>query len=286
MSSTAKVNERYDGELKTHGKFSLSIGTSLAIETLFGVNDNVKPTFPLPYSHYRYLFVNIRTLIRNMNGAVLKELKTTWSFQNYLDEIQKELQFLPEIVHDYSKGEMEVVFYADSYRDLRKKFPNAILKQTKGPVALAYEELEDKLVGVLTQASYLERFGIIRTNCLVPLPKYKTLMLTHVPLDLIPYAQTNRCDLLESHTGVIKDKTLWYTKLAARDLERIPFTRFTIQVFGDGKNFSGLPAKYKRALQEHAAASWWNQSTTDKLMKLSIKNIGDKEIVSVLRELF
>ena len=98
------------GETKTQGKFRLSIGTSLAIETLFGINDLVPASHPLPYTKYDYIFVNVRTLVRNLYGAVQKELKTTWNRDQYLREIVEELTILPEIINDNSKGKLSLVY--------------------------------------------------------------------------------------------------------------------------------------------------------------------------------
>lgn len=286
MSSINNIDERYDHEIKTQGKFALSIGTSLAIETIFNVNDNVPPINPPPFKSYQYLYVNVRTLIRNMNGAVLKELKTVWSVDKYLEELTNELDTLPEIINDYSKGKMQVVFYIDTYKDIKKHYPNAILRQTKGPVALAYEALENELVNLLLKTNHREKHAINVYNCKVLLPKEKVLLFSHIPMDLIPYAHTSRCDLLESHTGAIKDRYKWFTKLNSSGLERVPFGKFSIQVFGDSKHFAGLSHRYKRALIDVAKDSWWSQDTTDKLMKTGISRIKDKEIVSVLLKLF
>lgn len=288
MSLANNIDERYDNEIKTQGKFALSIGTSLAIETIFNINENVQPIEPAPFKNYKYLYVNIRTLIRNMNGAVIKELKTIWHVDKYLEELTKELDALPEIINDYSQGKMQVVFYIDTYKDIKKLYPNAILRQTKGQVSLAYEALENELVKQLLKTTHREKHAINVYNCKVLLPssKDKVLLFTHIPLDLIPYAHTSKCDLLESHTGVIKDKYKWFTKLNSKGLERIPFGAFAIQVFGDSKHFAGLSYRYKQALLDVAKDSWWTQNTTDKLMKTGISRVKDKEIVSTLLRLF
>ena len=86
-----QLNNEIAHEEVTQGKYQVSIGTSLALETLFGINDNIPPTDPLPYKQYSYLLINLRTLIRNMYGAVQKELKTEWSAGRYYEKVLKEL---------------------------------------------------------------------------------------------------------------------------------------------------------------------------------------------------
>ena len=44
-------------------------------------------------------------------------------------------------------------------------------------------------------------------------------------------------DLIETHTGVIKDRNKWYTKLSGKGMECIPFAKWSLQFFGDGKIF-------------------------------------------------
>jgi hypothetical protein len=123
-----QLNNEIAHEEVTQGKYQVSIGTSLALETLFGINDNIPPTDPPPYKQYSYVLINLRTLVRNMYGAVQKELKTEWSAGRYYEKVLKELEMIPLILEDQSHGKLSAVYYLPSYRSVEKEYPNAILK--------------------------------------------------------------------------------------------------------------------------------------------------------------
>lgn len=281
------VENNQVGEGKTQGKFSLSIGTSLAVETLFGINDLVPASNPLPYTKYEYLFVNIRTLVRNLYNAVQKELKVTWTRDHYLREIMEELMILPEIINDQSKGKLGLVYYINSYKSLQRQYPSAILKQSKTVSQKLYDDIEEHIVKHVQLAVRNNQIRVMLNDMSITLPE-KTmgnLLLTHIAVDLVPFARTRRVQLLESHTGIIKDAARWYTKLNGKELERIPFGEFSIQVYGDGKHFAGLPFKYKKYLTELANVNKWNQYTGDKLIRMQVSRIKDKEIADVFKAL-
>lgn len=276
-----------EGQTKVQGKFRLSIPTSLALETIFNVNENVSPVDPPPWTLYRYLVINVRTLIRNIHSAVAKELKTTWTTDHYWRELLEELQVIPEVLEQYAKAKLQVVYYVPTYKTLVKHYPHANLKVLKGPAAIQYQHIEDTLTNRLIGYARSNDINLMVSDVEVPLPKERCLILTHYPVDLIPYAQTSRCDLLESHTGVIKSSTMWYTKLNGPSdaFKRIPFGRFSIQVFGDSRMFSALPSKYKATVMELAESDRWNQLTKDSRIKTRLSKISDPVVREDLKKL-
>ena len=268
----------------TEGKYNVSIGTSLALETLFGINDNIPPPKVLPFNDYKYLVINVKTLLRNIVGAVNKELKTEWTTDHYVKVLLEEMGNIPNIVSDQSHDKLHVIYYFLDYKSLTKEYPNALIRESRSETSLKSEAMEkyafDKLKGMKDTLKVY--FG----DLVVPLDeKSKSVMITHMPLDLVPYAQSSRCDLLETHTGAIKDRNKWYTKLSGKELERIPFTRKTIQIFGDGKTFKGLTPKQREAILSFAKENHWNQSTTDRLIEKQIQRLPDKELSKIISSL-
>lgn len=279
------VPKNIDGESKTQGKYMVSIGTSLALETLFGINDNVPPTQPLPFTSYKYIFVNVRTLLRNLHGAVLKELKIEWANRHYLEELIKEISIIPEIIADQSGQQMGVVLYLPKYSSMEREYPKAAFKEVKGLNNVVYSNMESFVIRQLINKVQNKELNIMLVDMTIPLPDEKIILMTHNPIDLLPYARSQRLDLIESHTGTIKDRTKWYTKLSGKELERIPFGKFSIQVFGDGKVFKGLPSIYRNAILQLADKQKWNQLTSDDLIKMTLNKIENKEVIPALREL-
>lgn len=264
----------------TQGQYPLSIGTSLAFETLFGINENIKPTDPLPYTRYGVIFINIRTIIRNLHGAVVKELRTEWSLEHYYREVIKELAVIPNILADQSHDKLVAVYYIAKHQKLEKEFPNANFKKRKQ--ATSYDMIEATIIDRIIGLARTGKVEVMVVDFHIPLPDEKCLMMTHMPVDLIPYAQSNRVDLIETHTGVIKDKFKWYTKLSGSGLERIPFTRKTIQIFGDGKTFAGLPPKQRAMVVDFAEKNKWNQTTTDRVIVAQMARFPDKEVAKII----
>ncbi len=275
-----QLSEEIVHEEVTQGKYQVSIGTSLAFETLFGINDNIAPTEPLPFKQYTYVLINLRTLIRNMYGAVQKELKAEWSAQKYYDKVKKELEMIPLILDDQSQGQLSAVYYLPSYRSVEKTYPNAILKSMskKAYGRQHYEAIEQYCVAQLNAAALRGEQTIAMVDTSLPPMDQKSVIMTHLPIDLLSYSKTDLVDLIETHTGVIKPRRLWFTKLNGKGLDRIPFTEWSLQWFGDGKTFSGMPPKYRAAVLEFAEKNHWNQTTTDRLIKAQMNRFPDKEI--------
>jgi hypothetical protein len=275
-----QLNNEIAHEEVTQGKYQVSIGTSLALETLFGINDNIPPTDPLPYKQYSYVLINLRTLVRNMYGAVQKELKTEWSAGRYYEKVLKELEMIPLILEDQSHGKLSAVYYLPSYRSVEKEYPHAILK-TLGKKAYGrqhYEAIEQYCVAQLNAAAIRGEQTIAMVDTSLPPIDQKSVIVTHMPIDLLSYINTDQVDLIETHTGVIKPRRMWYTKLNGKGLERIPFKPWSLQWFGDGKTFSGMPPKYRSAVLEFAEKNHWNQTTTEQLIKAQMNRFPDKEI--------
>jgi hypothetical protein len=119
---------------------------------------------------------------------------------------------------------------------------------------------------------------------LKPETKSDSLILTNYAYDLLSYKHFNKLDLLESHTGVLKPKSMWYTKLLnGKDLNRIPFNSLSIQVFGDKETFSGMPHKVKSLILELAEKYQWTQVTSKDRIYYSLDRLDDKFLSTVLK---
>ena len=54
---------------REQGKYPISIATSLAMEGLFGIHDNIPPQSSLPVTNCDAVAVNARTIVRNILGS-------------------------------------------------------------------------------------------------------------------------------------------------------------------------------------------------------------------------
>lgn len=270
------------GDEVTQGQYPVSIGTSLALETLFGINENVKPTNPLPYTQYDNLFINIRTLVRNLYGAVSKELKVQWTAQHYLKKVLEELRDIPTVIADQSHEKLSVIYYFSEFTSLEREYPHALIK--KANPGNLYDNVEQYVIDQIKRLTKQGKINAMICDVKVPIPDERNLILTHFPLDLVPYVSARNLDLLESHTGAIKNRHKWYTKLKGKDMERIPFSRKTIQIFGDGRTFTGVTPKGKKMVMDFSVENRWNQTTTDRVIDVQMGRFPDKELARLIQK--
>lgn len=287
QSNNPNIDDNLEHREIFHGKYAVSIGTSLAFETLFGINDLIAPTNPLPFTKYGYVIINVRTLIRNIYGAVAKELKTEFPAAKYLEKTLEEIVTIPAILENQSGDRLEPLYYLPTYRGLAKEFPYAILKQVgnKAYGRQHQEAIEQYCVAQLTAKSIAGELPIHLTDIKLPEVDKPAVIMTHQPIDLLSYLKGRNVDLIESHTGVIKDRYKWYTKLNGKGLESIPFDRWSLQFFGDGKLFTGYPPKQRAAVLEFATKNKWNQTTTTELIRMQLKRFPDPEIAKSVTKL-
>lgn len=266
------------------GHYSISMGTSYALEGALGTGPNDKKTNPPPIKEYDAVWINVFTLFRNLLAAIKKEA---------LQTIQPS-ELLPGLIEDIygtvyalekAKHGLRPVFYLNDYRTVTKVYSHAKLKQSITAWQQMMDGLQVETLRLLV-ASRLEvdvkSFGLKITG-----DHPKTLMLTHMALDLLNSAAFKKLDLLESFTGEIKPKAKWYTKFTTKEhMERMPFNGFTLQVFGDQSTFfSPQPAKIKKAVIAIAEAQHWTPLTTMEKIKVNVKKYPDTEIREVLLSL-
>jgi hypothetical protein len=258
MRNALKVANREVGELP------LSIGTSLAIEQLIKT----------PNEWPEQLWINIRTVIRNIVGALPPEVKNGLVGIDVYPTLSAELNFIKEHVYSETRTKTTVVYYYCDYSDLRIKFPSAILKEAKTPNQLDAIALETTIVQELFAQASVD-IKMFRTD--IKADYSKIVMISHLPIDLLSAHFFHTVKLLESHTGTFKGKSEWNSKLTGGNkLLRIPFNKFTVQVFGDNNNhFNAMPISIKKIVLELADKKKWTTVSGLELITSHIKDISD-----------
>lgn len=257
------------------GAAPMSIGTSLAFEGYyrFGEYADEKP--------HRYgldnFWINLRTLFRNAYGAFNKQDRLNLGPDVFKDAMVEDLMVINSIVNQYSNHLVSVEYYLCSFKSFEKTFPKGLYKELNTPNQQFDQNMEDatielfkKGMGELPFEFTLKEFDTkIRGN------NKRVAILTHYPVDLLGWESFSRLYLLESHTGKIKDRTQWYTKLTGgKRYQRIPFNSLTLQVFGDNNLLfaSMLPSIKKRILDIAEEDNWTNATTVEKV-RVSINKI-------------
>lgn len=277
-------------ENREKGAIDISIGTSLAIQAMIGLDEegetktnNGKP-IPLPINNYTALLINLRTLIRNLYGAIPTDSKDNLIAEDIAHVISIELMMIKSILDQYTMGKVKLLTYVCTYASLTRLFPHALFKEVSTEKQKYYASIENNAISLLKeklQDESPDMFTLYDTR--MSGLKEKTLMISHYPFDLLWYDKYSSLDLLESHTGEIKKKQRWYTKLNnGNKYDRIPFDQMTIQLFGDsGGLLRPYPSKYKKAVLEIAEKNKWTSLTTPSRVKLTVKlaRISDLEII-------
>ncbi|MDR3392241.1 MAG: hypothetical protein P4L77_10965 [Sulfuriferula sp.] len=269
------------------GQYPVSIATSLALEAGMGIHPEIESK-TVRFTEYNEFWVNLRTVYRNMMGAMEGDAPMLVLGQYVAEEMQREMDRIQDIVSGAMKG--RVVFYVSNYKDVEKKYPNArirvdntqkqkIFRKTQTD-AISHLLFLDKPPEHLKQEARIQVFDL----ALKPKVQLKTLILTHVPYDLLSAKHFGSLDLLESHTGHIKSRAQWYTKYYnGKELLKIPFREDLLQVFGDNELFHPYPIEQRRELLEVANKYNWSSLTTTEKIRYGIDMIKNPYFVAKLR---
>lgn len=280
------ASERHLSE-RTIGQLPLSVATSLAIESALGIHPEIQVT-EAPIKHYTEFWVNLKTLYRNMVGSLQPDALNMVLGVPMGEEIRSEMDRIDSVIGD--EYGVKVVYYACNYNHLQTSHPNARLRMdTTAKQKLFTKTMIDALQHVITAEqppAHLKIESRVRVfdREIKPKTSVKTLILTHVPLDLCSAKHFGELTLLESHTGAIKEKAQWYTKyLNGKDLARIPFREDLLQIFGDNETFHPYPIEQRRELLEVAENYKWTSLTTLDKIRYSIEQLKNPYFKAKLR---
>lgn len=273
-------------ENRVKGAIPISIATSLAIESLcgFGEYPNDKPHV----EKINELWINLRTLHRNFYNAIDTYVRETAVIDSFYDYFTEEIRIIVATMLSKAPEGVLVRFYYCNYKSIAKEFPKANLKYPSTDKQKIVQANEDALISnVLKDKYFCKEFNIVEYDVKFKHSAKLTCVLTHTPLDLLNYKKFIKLWLLESHSGGIKGREEWYTKLTnGRKLTRIPFNRMTLQVFGDnGTDFRFLNKNFKDLLLELSEKDKWTPITSEERIRFSLNRLGVDEDTKTLLSL-
>lgn len=262
------------------GSYSISIGTCRAIEALTHTGDFEHMEGKAPVHSCDALYVNLRTLFRNAFTAFGDE-KQNVDEEIMISSLLTDIENIKEAVSAASPNTV-CVFYLCTYPSqvMDRKFPIANFKNANTPNQLFYYGLE---TDIYNRAE--ELFGDT-----VELHDYKlsgngdTLIITHMPLDLLSANNFPALNLLESYTGAVKPKTQWYTKLA-KAAPTIPFNRKMLLLYGDGIMFGPQDLKTRRVMIKVSEKNRWTQRVSDERIILNLRQANEPHVLDFYKKL-
>lgn len=268
------------------GEYPISIGTSLAIETL------------KPGSQYGSLWINLRTLFRNIWDALEGEdrklilsgvsggLRTPNGksvISALADTLEEELHRLWQV----TEGRIDkITLYHREYGDILGRFPHSILLVPNTPLQKLNRSIMVETIDEVLRRRIGLSIDVDRGSQLKGEP-VKALIMTNYPVDLLSRTAFVKLRLIESYTGAIKTRSQWNTKLTdGKLMPRIPFNDFTIQVFGDGNVlFRAYPKKVRVAILELAEKYKWTTMTTKEKIRQNLAWMNDRYAAEQLKRL-
>lgn len=271
-------------DTRDKGGFPISIGTSLAIESACGVFPE-RPVDPPPLRNVKEIWVNLRTVVRNLVGALSPEVRDMVLPGQLVPAMLEDMAILESTVSKASAGMVRVVFYCCDYSSLSRVFPNAMLRTPKTEKQHLQKALEDNAVTLTIQSSPPQDLRFFRFEITGSFPQ--SFIITHLPVDLLARYSFSRLELLESHTGAIKPPPQWHTKLTGgKELINIPFNRFSLQVFGDnGHQFGSMLPSVRKEVLRVAEQDNWTTITTDEKIRVSLRKIQEPTARTLLLSL-
>lgn len=257
------------------GQFPVSIATSLALEGALGIYPERPVVNPPPISQYQELWINIRTLMRNLLGSLPADVVEKFEPGHFGLAIPQEVAAIEDEVLRRSQGLIRVVVYVSDHTDLSRVLNGAVIRTANTPKQKFQEALEREGLRRLDEQLEIRKFKTIIDG-----RQRKALILSHHPVDLLSRTNFRQLDLLESHTGIIKDASQWSTKLTnGKELPPLPFNKFTLSLFGDnGQLLSGQPIKLRKAVLEVAESDRWTAITTVDKIRAGLKKIQDPSV--------
>lgn len=253
------------------GQYPLSIATSLALEGLAGIYED-RPENPPPILKYEQLWVNLRTLFRNFMGSLEKSLAEMMDAGEAAETLSEEMKYVEDIVRELNPH-CKVMFYVSNYSGMEAKYPKATLRMDTTSRQKVFSSVATAcLKELIDKHREDENFFVFQRKLeKVDEGMHVGVILTHYAYDLLSAKLFKRLDLIESHTGIIKGKALWYTKYyQGKDLVMIPFREDMIQIFGDNESFHPMDVRLRREIIEIATTYNWTQLTTTERIRFTL----------------
>ncbi len=276
--------------------FFMSVGTGLMLETIFEPLTNridvSRDIIKIPINEYKIHFYNVETLIRNIIQSVKHPearkyvLKDTNGPSAVVETLISELEVLKEL---YANSTCKPIVFIASYQSLYKNLIKMNNNQELSIPKLAMRNFVDTVIKIFKLSGY-NNIDIQKIDYKLPVVSGKSLITTHITFDLLNVNKNRNLFLLESHTGKLKDRSLFYTKyhtMGKLDLTVFPFQELLLYIIGDGTIIKPLKFKVRSELHDIAIEKKWTTFTTLARIRSNIKDgLSDYIDISKLKMLY
>jgi hypothetical protein len=271
--------------------FPLSIGTSLAFESIFEgrlapFDPTRLPPTKVDIGRYSQMWINLSTLFRNIAGAVSKETFLIATPPMLQEALEFEVGIIESLLANEGRDRCKPVFYYADYgmfESLRKPAPFQLRRDTTDLQKLTTLKLKQTMEHFFKQTAHTNCMWV--TGPVRPERIVMGLMLTHVPYDLLSYPYFRQLDLIESHTGKLKGRSDWYTKYYPVNgtlLNTLPFLELLLYIFGDQVMFHPLDLRIRKDILQISVQAHWTAFTTEAKVKYDIEAAGHPPLIELI----
>lgn len=234
---------------RSQSGFPVSIGTGLALETIFEpvqdvVDEDRKVEPRVDTSRYTLYLFNVETLIRNMLSSCTKEDFDRLNVDMVYTTLVEELSYLTD---HFINNQLRIEFFYNTYEYYKSRYEDRI-KVRSTPKQI----FEDTLTYGAIKKLLKDSKGVHKFSHQTKFDSGdRVLILTHLPVDLLSRGNYMLMDLLESHTGKVKHVSEFNTKylpVGDADMSFLPFFEYLLVNFGDKHMFKPMPIKVRKEL--------------------------------------
>jgi len=273
--------------------FPLAIATSMAMESIFQPRQSpYDPERKIPnavnVSKYQEIHINLATMFRNIVSSISKDAFINATEAELKDILLFEIEVIDSLFTIEGNGFCKPVYYFATYDSL---YNYKICKTVKLRQDTTEAQKITKFKLMNTMKLLLKEDSKFKSlDCFIkPENRTDSLIMTHIPFDLLSYTNFNKLVLLESHTGIAKPRHLWYCKyypVGDADLSHIPFNRKLLMVFGDRVLIQPNEMKLRRLIVEIANNRNWTAMTTESKILLDFSlDIKEPFVLDFLNKL-
>jgi len=251
---------------RTTSGFPLSIGTSLAIESILEpispVYDETRKVPKLDnLTSYAYIAFNTSTLLRNIISSIKYSEAVIVPNKDFYEVLLDEIGFLS---NSLSLLGIDTRFYINTYDYVYNTYEkNNKLRKLHTEKQLYIDSILKYCLDRLRKDTEVDVFHKdIRYN-----KEDSVLIMTHIPFDLLSFSNFIKLDLLESHTGLLKTRKDWWSKYypmpGDADMSFLPLLEYLLTVFGDHVMFSPDTLEKRKEVYKHMKDKKVNPLTTE-----------------------
>lgn len=261
---------------RTVSAFPLSIGTSLAFESLFNGRqpsyDPERKIERVDIKDYTQILINVWSLHRNIIGAFTTEQQGVLNSNLLYQLFAEELELIEDLCFNEGEGKIRPIFYLPSYESIYlRSHKNILLRKEHTQKQLHIKALFEGSIKNLNKDKIINEKIIQIDSHLAGGVNLQSLILTHVPYDLLSHKRFKQLDLIESHTGTLKKRSDWPSKYhKGKEIPFIPFQEKLLKILGDSVMFHPQFSKIRHLLIEIAKKGKWTAFTTEEKVRFDL----------------